>query len=128
MSVAAQNTAPYFADWRDRYELVGKIGSGGFAEVFEAYDVTLDEPVALKIVPNGRALSARIVREVEAAAALVHPNIVALYDWFADAEGSILVWELVRGQSLDKLGHELGDGDVVAVGVELPSVAAAATP
>ena len=42
-----------------------------------------------------------------------------LGDWFADGEGSILVWELVRGQSLDKLGHELGDGDVVAVGVEL---------
>ena len=119
MSVAAPNTAPYFADWRDRYELVGKIGSGAFADVYEAYDVTLDEPVALKIVPDGRALSARIVREVEAAAALDHPNIVALYDWFADGEGSILVWELVRGQSLDKLGHELGDGDVVAVGVEM---------
>ena len=59
------------------------------------------------------------MREVEAAAALDHPNIVALYDWFADGEGSILVWELVRGESLDQLGHELGDGDVVAVGVEL---------
>ena len=59
------------------------------------------------------------MREVEAAAALDHPNIVALYDWFADGEGSILVWELVRGQSLDRLGDELGDGDVVAVGVEL---------
>ncbi len=119
MSVAAPNTAPYFADWRDRYELVGKIGSGAFADVYEAYDVTLDEPVALKIVPDGRALSARIVREVEAAAALDHPNIVALYDWFADSEGSILVWELVRGQSLDQLGHQLGDGDVVAIGVEM---------
>ncbi|HEY5167932.1 MAG TPA: serine/threonine-protein kinase, partial [Thermoleophilia bacterium] len=119
MSVAAPNTAPYFADWRDRYELVGKIGSGAFADVYEAYDVTLDEPVALKIVPDGRALSARIVREVEAAAALDHPNIVALYDWFAGSEGSILVWELVRGQSLDQLGHELGDGDVVAIGVEM---------
>ena len=119
MSVAAQSPAPYYADWRDRYQLVGKIGSGGFAEVFEAYDLTLEEPVALKIVPDGRALSARIVREVEAAAALDHPNIVALYDWFADGEGSILVWELVRGDSLDKLGHQLDDGDVVAIGVEL---------
>ena len=70
-------------------------------------------------MPDGRALSARIVREVEAAASLDHPNIVALYDWFADGEGSILVWELVRGDSLDELGHELSDGDVVAVGVEL---------
>jgi eukaryotic-like serine/threonine-protein kinase len=111
--------APLRTDWRDRYQLVGKIGSGGFADVYEAYDLTLEEPVALKIVPDGRALSARIVREVEAAAALDHPNIVALYDWFADGEGSILVWELVRGDSLDQLGDELGDGDVVAVGVEL---------
>ena len=87
MSVAAQSPAPYYADWRDRYQLVGKIGSGGFAEVYEAYDLTLEEPVALKIVPDGRALSARIVREVEAAAALDHPNIVALYDWFARRRG-----------------------------------------
>ena len=119
MSVAAQRTAPYYADWRDRYELVGRIGSGGFAEVYEAFDVTLDEPVALKIVADGRSMNARIVREVEAAAALSHPNIVALYDWFADGESSVLVWELVRGESLDKLDEVLGDGDVVAVGVEL---------
>ena len=119
MSVAAQTTAPQYADWRDRYELVGRIGSGGFAEVYEALDLTLDEPVALKIVANGRSINARVVREVEAAATLAHPNIVALYDWFADGERSVLVWELVRGESLDRLGEELGDGDVVAVGVEL---------
>ncbi|NLE21409.1 MAG: serine/threonine protein kinase [Actinobacteria bacterium] len=119
MPVAAQDPAPYYADWRDRYQLAGKIGSGAFAEVFEAYDATLDEAVALKIVPDGRALSARIVREVEAAAALDHPNIVALYDWFSDDEGSVLVWELVRGESLDRVGDWLGDGDVVAIGVEL---------
>ena len=119
MPVAAQSPAPYFADWRDRYQLVGRIGSGAFAEVFEAYDLVEDEPVALKIVPDGRALTARITREVEAAAALDHPNIVALYDWFSDDEGSVLVWELVRGESLDRAGDRLGDGDVAAVGVEL---------
>jgi serine/threonine-protein kinase len=119
MPLAAQRPAPYYADWRDRYQLVGRIGSGAFSDVFEAYDVTLDEPVALKIVPDGRALSARIVREVEAAAALDHPGIVTLHDWFSDDEGSVLVWELVRGESLDRLSGRLGDGDVVAVGVEL---------
>jgi serine/threonine-protein kinase len=119
MPLAAQSSAPYRADWHDRYRLVGKIGSGAFAEVFEAYDLTLEEPVALKMVPNGRALDARILREVEAAAALDHPNIVALYDWFADDDGSVLVWELVRGASLDQVGDRLGDGDVAAVGVEL---------
>src|SRR5680860_49663 len=119
MSVAAHSMTPLYADWRDRYQLVGKIGSGGFAEVYEALDVTLDESVALKIVADGRGMSARVVREVEAAAALAHPNIVALYDWFGDGERSILVCELVRGESLDKLAGDFGDGDVVALGVEL---------
>ena len=64
-------------------------------------------------------MSGRVVREVEAAAALSHPNIVALYDWFGDGERSFLVWELVDGESLDKLAGELGDGDVAAIGVEL---------
>jgi hypothetical protein len=119
MSVAAHSTTPLYPDWRDRYQLVGKIGSGGFADVYEALDVTLSESVALKIVTDGRGMSGRVVREVEAAAALAHPNIVALYDWFGDGQRSILVWELVDGESLDKLVGELGDGDVAAVGVEL---------
>jgi hypothetical protein len=119
MPVAAQSPAPYYAQWRDRYQLVGKIGSGAFAEVYEAFDRVREEPVALKIVRDGRALSARIAREAEAAAALEHPGIVVLHDWFSDDEGSVLVWELVRGESLDRLSGELGDGDVVAVGVEL---------
>jgi len=119
MSVAAHSMTPLYADWRDRYKLVGKIGSGGSADVYEALDVTLDQPVALKIVADGRGMSARVVREVEAAAALDHPNIVALYDWFGDGERSILVWELVDGESLNKLAGELGDGDVAALGVEL---------
>jgi len=119
MSVAAHSMTPLYTDWRDRYQLVGKIGSGGFADVYEALDVTLDQPVALKIVANGRSMSGRVVREVEAAAALSHPNIVALYDWFGDGERSILVCELVEGESLDKLAGELGDGDVAALGVEL---------
>ena len=119
MSVAAHSTTPLYVDWRDRYELIGKIGSGGFADVYEARDVTLDERVALKVVADGRSMSGRVVREVEAAAALSHPNIVALYDWFGDGERSILVWELVRGEPLDRLGGALGDGDVAAVGAEL---------
>jgi hypothetical protein len=119
MSVAAHSMTPLYTDWRDRYQLVGKIGSGGFAVVYEARDVTLDQPVALKIVADGRSMSGRVVREVEAAAALSHPNIVALYDWFGDGQRSILVCELVDGESLDKLAGELGDGDVAAIGVEL---------
>ena len=119
MPAAAQRTTPLYTDWRDRYELLGRLGSGGFAEVFEARDLVLDELVALKIVNDGRAMSGRVRREVEAAAALSHDNIVRLYDWFADGERSVLVWELVRGESLDRLRGELGARQVAAVAVEL---------
>jgi len=119
MPVAAHSTTPLYTDWRDRYELVGRIGSGGFAEVFEARDLVLNQRVALKVIPEGRAMSGRVVREVEAAAALSHPGIVALYDWFGDGERSILVWELVEGSSLAQLSGRLGDAEIVAVGAEL---------
>ncbi|HET6495607.1 MAG TPA: serine/threonine-protein kinase [Thermoleophilia bacterium] len=119
MPAAAHSTTPLNTDWRERYQLVGKIGSGGFADVYEAQDLTLDRRVALKVVPEGRGMSARVLREVQAAAALSHPNIVTLYDWFGDGERSFIVWELVEGESLDHLSQSLGDADVVAVGAEL---------
>jgi hypothetical protein len=106
-------------DWRQRYQLIGRIGSGGFADVYEAKDLSADRHVALKVIPEGRGMSARVVREVQAAAALSHPNIVALYDWFGDGERSFIVWELVEGESLDRLPQRLGDADVAAAGVEL---------
>ena len=120
MSVAAQSPAPYYrrlarplrAGRQDRRRRFRR-GLRGLRPHARA------SPSRSRSSPTGARSAPRIVREVEAAAALDHPNIVALYDWFADGEGSILVWELVRGDSLDELGHELGDGDVVAVGVEL---------
>ena len=99
--------------------MVGRLGSGGFAEVFEALDRSTGERVALKVILEGRGMAARVVREVDAAAALTHPNIVALYDYFGDGQRSYLVWELVEGRSLAEFDGELGDADVAAVGVEL---------
>ena len=119
MPAAAHSTTPLYADWRERYQDLRKIGSGGFAEVYSAWDAVLERPVALKVVGEGRGMSGRIVREVEAAAALTHPNIVALYDWFGDGSREVLVWELVEGESLDRLHGRLSDGDVAAVGAEL---------
>ncbi len=106
-------------DWRERYDLIGKIGRGGFADVYEAYDRALDRRVAVKIIPEERAMSARVLREVQAAAALSHPGIVALYDWFGDGEQNYIVCELVDGDSLDRLDGRLRDADVVAIGAEL---------
>ena len=118
MAARPSGRAPLYPAWRERYQVVGKIGAGGFADVYEAVDLERDEPVALKVVDE-RAAATRVLREVEAARSLDHPNIVALYDWFTDDDGTVLVWELVRGESLDVLGERLGDGEVVAIGAEL---------
>jgi hypothetical protein len=116
MSAAPAHTStPLIVDWQSRYQVVRKLGSGGFADVFEAWDRQLSRPVALKVIDERRGLSARVLREVQAAAALSHPNVVALYDYFADGERSYLVWELVEGEPLSVLRDELDDAEAVGV-------------
>jgi len=119
MPAATQNATPLDLAWRERYEVLARLGSGGFAEVFEARDRRTGRHVALKVVGEGRGMAARVVREIEAATALSHPNIVSLYDYFSDGQRSYLVWELVVGRSLAELGGRLSDADVAAVGSEL---------
>jgi tRNA A-37 threonylcarbamoyl transferase component Bud32 len=115
LPAATHNRTPLYANWRERYEIVRRIGSGGFADVYEAFDRKLERAVALKVIDERRSMSGRVVREVEAAASLAHPGIVALYDFFSDGEHSVLVWELVEGETIDKVADELGDADAVAV-------------
>jgi hypothetical protein len=115
LPAATYNRTPVYTDWRQRYEIVRRLGTGGFADVYEAFDREQGRSVALKILAEQRGLSSRTVREVEAAASLSHDGIVALYDFFSDGEHSVLVWELVEGETLDQLVGELNDGDAVAV-------------
>jgi eukaryotic-like serine/threonine-protein kinase len=111
VNVATQSRAPVVTDWAQRYQVVARIGAGGFAEVYEAIDLRLEREVALKIVDERHGVSARVAREVEAAASLTHPGIVALYDFFTDGRRAYLVWELVRGRSLAELAGGLDDGE-----------------
>ena len=119
MPAPTHNATPLNLAWRERYEVVDRLGTGGFAEVYEALDRSTGERVALKVIPEGRGMAARVLREVDAATALTHPNIVALYGYFGDGDRSYLVWELVVGRSLGELADEMSDADVAAVGVEL---------
>jgi serine/threonine protein kinase len=90
-----------------RYEMRRQIGAGGMGTVWEAWDVRLDRPVAVKL-PD-RALSAeptfvaRFEREARHAAHLNHPNIVTIFDLGSDGDHSYLVMELVAGESLAEL-------------------------
>ena len=75
----------------NRYELGDLIGRGGMAEVFEAVDTRLNRTVAIKILRDDLARDpafiARFRREAQAAAALNHPTIVAVYDTGEEIEG-----------------------------------------
>lgn len=86
------------------YVLLDKIGEGGMGEVFKAEHRRMRRIVAIKTLPAAMTESDKAVkrfqREVEAAARLVHPNIVAAFD-ADEAEGThYLVMEFVDGQNL----------------------------
>ena len=66
------------------YRLINKIGAGGMGEVYLALDTRLNRKVALKFLPphlcRDEDCRKRFQREAEAAAALDHPNIAAIYE------------------------------------------------
>ena len=100
-----------------RFELRREIGRGGFGVVYEARDRDLGRLVALKIVrPAPRSSTDRadlLLREAEAAAHLNHPNVVTLYDVGRWEGGPYLVFELLRGESLEE---RLRRGPLTAAG------------
>ena len=100
----------------DRYEIGEVIGRGGMAEVHEGRDLRLGRRVAVKILRPDLArdpsFQARFRREAQSAAALNHPNIVAVYDTGEDVlagEGAdaivvpYIVMEYVDGMTLRQL-------------------------
>jgi protein kinase-like protein/PEGA domain-containing protein len=97
-----------------RFELVRKLGRGGFGVIFEALDRTLGRAVAFKavrMVGDVDMSAEMLLREAEAAAQLSHPNIVTLHDVGQCEHGPYLVMELLRGCTL---GERLEDGAIPA--------------
>lgn len=87
-----------------RYVLRGVLGRGGMATVHRARDEVLDRDVAIKLLhahlASDPAFLDRFRREARAAAALSHPNVVAVHDWGETEEGPFLVLQLIDGPSL----------------------------
>jgi eukaryotic-like serine/threonine-protein kinase len=111
-----------------RYRLVAPIGMGASAQVYLADDVKLRRRVALKMLHDALAGDAEFLRrfraEARAAAALSHPNIMAVYDWNdgSDAgESAFIVTEYLPGGSLRALldaGGQLSPAQALGVGLE----------
>lgn len=118
----------------DRYRLVAPIGTGASAQVHLADDLRLGRRVAVKVLHPALAADETFLRrfraEARSAAALSHPNIMAVYDW-GDGQGPsgpgsgehepFLVLELLSGGSLRSIldsGTTLTLSQALVVGLE----------
>ncbi len=90
-----------------RYKLLGKLGSGGMADVWCAEDTMLDRRVALKFLHERFAQDEQFVerfrREASAAAGLQHPNVVGVFDRGTYDGSHYIAMEYVEGASLNDL-------------------------
>jgi beta-lactam-binding protein with PASTA domain/tRNA A-37 threonylcarbamoyl transferase component Bud32 len=98
-----------------RYELLHQLARGGMATIYLATDIRLDRKVAVKIMhphlAEDEKFVNRFIREAKAAAALSHPNIVAVQDQGWNQSGIpavFLVMELVEGHTLRDYLFERG--------------------
>ena len=98
-----------------RYQLLRQVANGGMATIYEALDTRLDRKVAVKIMhahlAQDEAFVSRFIREAKAAAALTHPNIVAVQDqgWNQGGVPAVfLVMELIEGHTLREYLNERG--------------------
>jgi len=86
------------------YEIVSALGAGGMGEVYRARDVSLDRDVAVKVLHNESTRDADLLRrfrqEAQSAAALNHPNILAIYFVGEHGGAPFIVSELLEGESL----------------------------
>jgi eukaryotic-like serine/threonine-protein kinase len=109
-----------------RYRVQSRLGSGGMAEVWSAEDSQLGRRVALKLLASRFAADPdfreRFRREASAAAAMQHPNIVAIFDRGEWDGTSYIAMELVEGRTLKQVIQERGPiaaGPAIHVAIEI---------
>jgi serine/threonine protein kinase len=104
------------------YEIVSFMAQGGMGAVYRAFDPRVGRQVAVKVCPE--ALDQIFSAEIQATAALNHPNVCQLYD----VGGSFLVMELVEGQTLSERIRRgaMGPSEALNVARQVASALAAA--
>jgi serine/threonine protein kinase/Tol biopolymer transport system component len=87
-----------------QYEIRSPLGAGGMGEVYRAHDRRLDREVAIKVLPESLTADPdrlrRFEQEARAAAALNHPNILAVHQMATHEDVSYMVSELLDGETL----------------------------
>ncbi len=109
-----------------RYEVLSKIGAGGMADVYKGKDHMLNRYVAIKVLKKEFREDENFVRkfrsEAQAAAGLMNPNIVNVYDVGEDRGLYYMVMELVEGITLkeyiDRKG-KLSSKEVISIAIQM---------
>ena len=98
----------HIAQLLPQYQIEGLIGRGGMGAVYKGRQITLQRPVAFKILPAELARSSEFVgrfhREAQLLASLSHPGIVTIFDFGQTTEGHLFfIMEYVDGTDLNRL-------------------------
>lgn len=110
----------------NRYQVLSKVGAGGMADVYKGKDTMLNRYVAIKVLKKEYREDDNFVRkfrsEAQAAAGLLNPNIVNVYDVGEDRGLYYMVMELVEGITLKeyiarkgKLSHK----EVISIAIQM---------
>lgn len=109
-----------------RYEVLSKIGAGGMADVYKGRDTMLNRYVAIKVLKKEYREDDNFVRkfrsEARAAAGLMNPNIVNVYDAGEDRGLYYMVMELVEGITLKeyiKRKGRLSHKEIISIAIQM---------
>src|SRR5512146_1522495 len=92
-----------------KYEVIGRLGMGGMALVYKAYDPLLDRFVAIKQIASHLAADAKFIDRFRKEAQMLArlgtdlASVVQIYELIEDPRGLFIVMEFVEGQTLDVL-------------------------
>lgn len=111
---------------QNRYEILERIGSGGMADVYKGKDHKLNRFVAVKVLKSDyrsdEVFIQKFLSEAQAAAGLMHPNVVNVYDVGQDRGLYYMVMELVEGISLkdyiEKKG-QLSAKETISISIQM---------
>src|SRR5205823_6152549 len=94
-----------------KYRIIGHLGRGAMGTVYKAVDQTLDRDVAIKVLNPDLAdtnILKRFRSEAAALAKLNHPEIATIYELLRSETDLLIVMELVRGETLEKMCARVG--------------------
>ncbi len=110
----------------DRYEILGRIGTGGMADVYKAVDQKLNRFVAIKVLKRefreDETFLKKFQSEAQAAAGLSHPSIVNIYDVSEDRGVNYIVMEFIDGITLKEYIQKKGNltpKEVISIAVQV---------